>query len=276
MEGYTLPLYLLLFLIGASIASFYITLAERILEYFYGKKRKNKSTLQKWKEIFGTPSHCPRCELPVEKLSLIPNLGYFITRGKCNHCDMPLKKLYPLSEFFLGFFLCVLYFITNNVLASVCFTILLGHLLISMITDSEKFILDYENLAFILLFGIVTKFLLYDSIPDLTNLYVLLGFGLFYTIIYFAFPGGTGLGDVLFSPVFAFIVGHPYWMVYLNSAYVLALFLTLVSKKRGESLKGKKIPMGLYFSLGLFISLTTELLMNHYQLQGLDIYGSTK
>ncbi|MCZ8341893.1 MAG: prepilin peptidase [Leptospira sp.] len=259
-----LPNYLLLFFFGASLASFYITLGDRILLYFYGSKRKLSSGFERWKIVLSKPSECESCGTRINKWNLLPVFGYFLSRKKCNACGVTLPILFPLSEIFLGLLAVILFFITENLLGSISFLFLVGHLLISMKTDSEKMILDYENLPFILGFGILTNYLLFGELPGMEELYVYLGFLSFYGLIYLSFRGGTGLADVFFSPAFAFLVGHPYWMVYINSSYVLALLVTFLSKKPGESLRGKKIPMGLYFSLGLILSLLYKIILTNF------------
>lgn len=263
-----IPNYLLLFLFGASLASFYVTLGDRILLYFYGSKRKLSSGVTRWKIVLSKPSECGSCGTRINRWNLLPVLGYFLSRKKCKTCGVTLPLLFPLSEFFLGLLAVLLFYITESLLASVSFLFLVGHLLISMKTDSEKMILDYENLPFILGFGILTNYLLFGELPGLEEVYVYLGFLGFYGLIYLSFRGGTGLGDVLFSPAFAFLVGNPYWMIYINSSYVLALLVTFLSKKPGEILRGKKIPMGLYFSLGLVLSLLYKVIVVHYSLGG--------
>jgi leader peptidase (prepilin peptidase)/N-methyltransferase len=270
--GVVFPIYLLLFLVGSSLASFYVTLGDRILLYFYGKKRKLGTPGDRWKIIFSKPSSCPHCDTKIKSIFLTPVVGYFLTKKKCNTCKTPLPLLFPLSEILFGILGCVFFFISENLFASVFFLFLLGHLFLSIKTDSEKMILDYENLPFILGFGILTNFFLFGELPGLEELYVYLGFCSFYGLIYLSFRGGTGLGDVLFSPVFAFLLGHPYWMVYINSSYVLALLVTFISKKPGESLRGKKIPMGVYFSLGLIVSLLYKILIVYYSIGGEDVY----
>ncbi|GBF49512.1 peptidase, A24 type IV prepilin peptidase family protein [Leptospira ryugenii] len=76
-----------------------------------------------------------------------------------------------------------------------------------------------------------------------------------------------GLGDVLFAPCFAFLAGHPFWLFFLNAAYMLALAVTFITRKRGETLKKKPIPMGVYFSIALFFTFIAKILFYIY---GLD------
>lgn len=271
---WTLSTYGILFFFGASLASFYTTLGERILLYCYGQKRKEAKGLNRWKVIFSKPSHCPSCGHLVTKTNLTPIVGWFLTQGKCFQCKTELPKLYPLTEFLFGIVAVFVYFVSEDIVGTITLLFLFGHLLISMMTDVAKFSLDYENLPFLIGFGLLSNYLLFGELPTLETLWVYLGFFVFYLLIYLLFRGGTGLGDVLFSPVFASLAGNPFWILYFNSAYLLAVGFSFLLRKKGESLKGKKVPMGLYFSLGLFLTYFAKLLVHYYNWEGFSIYGT--
>ncbi|EMY61623.1 prepilin peptidase [Leptospira terpstrae] len=271
---WSLSTYGILFFFGASLASFYTTLGERILTFCYGKKRKEFSGFKRWNVIFTKPSHCPSCGHLVTKKHLTPIFGWFFTKGKCFQCKTELPKLYPLSEFLFGIVAIFIYFVSEDILGTITLLFLLGHLLISMMTDVAKFSLDYENLPFLVAFGFLSNYLLFGEVINLLTLWVFLGFFVFYFLIYLLFRGGTGLGDVLFSPIFAAIAGNPFWILYFNSSYLLAVGFSFLLRKKGEPLKGKKIPMGLYFSLGLFLTYFAKLLVHYYNWEGFSIYGT--
>ncbi|MBM9546676.1 prepilin peptidase [Leptospira sp. 201903074] len=271
---WSLSTSVILFFFGASLASFYTTLGERILTFCYGKKRKDFHGLNRWKVIFTKPSHCPTCGHLVTKTHLTPIFGWFLTKGKCFQCKTDLPKLYPLTEFLFGLVAVFVFFVSEDIPGTIALLFLFGHLLISMMTDVAKFSLDYENLPFLIGFGFLSNYLLFGESINLETLWVYLGFLVFYLFIYLLFRGGTGLGDVLFSPVFAAIAGNPFWILYFNSSYLLAVGFSFLLRKKGEPLKGKKIPMGLYFSLGLFLTYFSKLLVHYYNWEGFSIYGN--
>jgi leader peptidase (prepilin peptidase)/N-methyltransferase len=260
--------YLLIFVFGSSLGSFYLTTAERVLLYFYGKKRK----IGDWKKriylLFTVPSHCEACDQKIRPDHLIPVIGYFLSQKKCHSCGIKLKMVYPLSEVLFGLCASLTFYATDSLLFSISFTFLLGHLLIAIFTDASYFSLDYENLPFIILFGSLANYALLNELPGITELYVFLGFVLFYVAIYFIVKQGMGLGDVFFAPVFAFLAGHPFWILFLNSSYTLAIIITYLSRKKGEKLKGKMIPMGVYFSLGLFFTYIAKVLYYYLGMEG--------
>lgn len=265
---WNLSAYTILFLFGGALASFYSTLADRILYYCYEKGRKEFQGQKRWRVIFTKPSHCPKCQTPIKNLHLIPILGWFLTKRQCNSCHVSIPKLYPLSEFLFGIIAILVYYISDSLPGTISLLFFFGHLFISMMTDAKKLSLDYENLPFLISFGFLSNYLLFAESLSLEHLYVFLGFLVFYLTIYLLFRGGTGLGDVLFSPMFAAIAGNPFWMVYLNTSYVLAVVMTLFFRKKGTPLKGTKVPMGLYFSLGLFFTFFYKLIVHYFDWEG--------
>jgi prepilin signal peptidase PulO-like enzyme (type II secretory pathway) len=242
------------FLIAASIASFYTTLAERILKYFYSPLRKKYGFKEKWKIIFTKPSACENCNTNVKAIHLFPVLGYSFTSGKCKTCGVKISPHYPWIEFIFGFLFCLFFYASGNLLFSFLILPFFGHVLVSMITDYKKFSLDYENLPFIIFFGMAANYFFYNEFPDLFDYAVLGGFVAFYLILWLLYPKGIGLGDVIFAPVFAFLSGHPYWMVFLNSSYILAVSWAFLTRKKGETIHNKPIPMGFFFGFGILLS----------------------
>lgn len=260
--------YILLFVFGSSLGSFYVTTAERILTYFYGKKRKIGDWKTRLVSIATIPSHCQSCGAKISSFYLLPVFGFFFSKGRCRHCHSKLGIHYPLSEFLFGLVTSLSFYATDSLLFSISTTFLLGHLVISIFTDATYFSLDYENLPFILFFGSIANFALLGAMPGLTELYVFLGFGFFYVLIYFVVKQGMGLGDVFFAPVFAFLAGHPFWILFLNSSYTLAIVVTFLTRKKGESLRGKMIPMGVYFSIALFFTYLAKVMYYYLGLEG--------
>ncbi len=258
----------LLFLYGGALGSFYQTTADRLLKYFYSKERKNYPGIQKWKVLFLKPSACEVCEKKVSRIALIPIFGYFWAKGKCQACSAKLSFVFPASELLFGLVAVASFHLTESIGFALMFPFLLGHLWISIHTDSKHFSLDYENLPFILAFGLLSNYFLLGEWIGLKDIYVFVGFFLVYLSLYFLFKKGMGLGDVFFAPCFALIAGHPFWMFYLNASYTLALVVTILLRKKGESLRKKPIPMGVYLSLGLFLSFIAKILFFQFQLGG--------
>ena len=153
--------------------------------------------------------------------------------------------------------------ISQNIILSLVFVCFFGHLLLSACTDYKFFSLDYENLIFIVIFGFITSKLLNPEFPNKEDFFVLIGFFLFYIGIWYISKKSIGLGDVLFSPMFAFLSGHPLWMFYLNSAYFTAICVSFALKKKNQNFRKMVIPMGVYFSFGLLITFFIKIYLNY-------------
>lgn len=238
--------YLFAFILSASLGSFYVTLSERILIYFYGKKRKNLSFREKWKKIFFKPSHCEVCLSKIPVKYLIPFFGYIFSKGKCSHCNVKISILYPWSELLFSCWFFCIFLITGNPLCAVFSTFLLGHVFLSMFTDIKKYILDYENLAFIGLFYFLASLFKKELSLEFENIAIGIVFFMIYFLLYKFFPSQMGLGDVFYVTCYSFLLGHPFWMFFWNSAYLSAVGVYLYKKFFTKKVN-RTIPMGFYF-----------------------------
>ena len=58
--------------------------------------------------VVSPPSHCPRCETPIQPRDNVPVLSWLLLRGRCRHCGEPISVRYPLVEAFTGILFAVL------------------------------------------------------------------------------------------------------------------------------------------------------------------------
>ncbi|HNO26421.1 MAG TPA: prepilin peptidase [Leptospiraceae bacterium] len=258
MDSVWVLLYFSVFFAGASLASFYHTAAERVLLLFYGKERKQGSRTDRLKRLFTVPSHCFYCGSRIPFLNLIPFAGFLFSRGRCVSCGAEIPKYFFFLEAGFGILGILSLYFTENIYFTLLFLFLSGHILVFSLTDLKKRILDFEHLPFVLIFGLLGNYYWELRTPDLTELYVFLGFLGAYFLIYFIYPKGMGLGDVFFAPCLAVIAGHPWWMFFLNSSYALALAYAFVMRK-DKSLKKNGLPMGFFFGLGLLLTYIAKL-----------------
>lgn len=259
--------YSLLFVLGASIASFYCNITYRVFYYFYSPHRKKLKLLDKWKNTLFVPSSCEGCKKRIPTLYLIPILGYFFTKGSCKKCGFKIPYYYPLIEILLGSLGVMVYFLTSQILPTICFLLLTGHLYISARTDFSFYSLDYENLVWILIWGVCFNFFLEGHFPRIEEYLTMAGFFGFFLVVHIFYPKGMGLGDVLFAPIFAFLSTHPWWLFFLNSSYVLAIIFTFLFRKPGKPISKVPIPMGLYFCIGLFLTILARMYYYKYGFQ---------
>ena len=84
---------LLLFLFGASIASFAGLAAHRL--------RARPPGRSAWAALSGR-SHCDGCGAQLTALELVPVLGWLIAGGRCTRCGYHVPAIYPVSEALAG------------------------------------------------------------------------------------------------------------------------------------------------------------------------------
>ena len=257
-----IAVYFIGFFFSVSLGSFYVTLSERILLYFYGKRRKGLSTLKKWKIILFTSSNCQVCGSKIPFIYLIPVFGYLITQGKCFHCKNRISIFYPLSELLFGCWFCFTFLLSGSLGFGIFSTFLFGHVFLSMMTDVKKYILDYENLPFITLFYFLSNLYIQEFyfIFGFENFLIGGTFFLVYVLIYKFFPNQMGFGDVLYVTCYSFLLSHPFWMFFLNIAYLSAVGVYFF-KKLYFYQNNKKIPMGFYFGISFLFCLILKFLL---------------
>lgn len=240
------------------MGSFYVTLGERILYYFYGKGRKSEKN--PWKKIFISPSSCNSCKKAIEPFYLTPVIGGILSGYSCKHCEEKFSPFSSLVELVFGCLFLLFLHESKNLQYSFLMIFFLGHILISILTDSRKFILDYENIPFILIFGIGSQYFLNGKLPDRLNLYTGICFFVFFFLVSYLSNGRMGMGDVFYISTYAFLVSHPTWIFFLNASYILALSTTFILKRNEINFLKQKIPMGAYYGISLILSFTLNLI----------------
>ncbi len=125
--------------------------------------------------------------------------------------------------------------ITKNLSISFTFLFLCGHLLISCLTDAFHFSLDYENLPWILCFGVISFFLLDGKLPCLNELFVIGGnFFMTFMVLKKSFRAGLDSGSILIAPNYAFIAGHASWMKFFKRFIYSCRFIYNHSQRKRE------------------------------------------
>lgn len=115
-------IYCSMFAYGICFGSFFNVLVYRIPLILNGFKITT----------FNESSKCPKCSTKIKFYFNIPVIGWFLLSGKCYDCKSKIDFKYPLFEFCWGVVFVSLYFMTNNVMRSI-FYFLLIFLLITLL-----------------------------------------------------------------------------------------------------------------------------------------------
>ncbi|EMO29922.1 hypothetical protein LEP1GSC170_6121 [Leptospira interrogans serovar Bataviae str. HAI135] len=126
-------------------------------------------------------------------------------------------------------------------------------------TDAFHFSLDYENLPWILCFGVLSIFLLDGKLPGTNNLFVLGGFLFTFFGLFFFLSGRDRIRRRFICTRLCLSCGPSLVDVFLNASYIPAVLFTVILRERGKSIRKTPIPMGLYFGIGLFFTFLSRI-----------------
>lgn len=121
--------YILFFIFGICLGSFYNVLAMR---------------LPKGESIIKPKSHCPKCLHELKWYELIPIISFIIQKGKCKNCQAKLSFFYPFTELVTGLLFVISYYsfgfsydlIIALILVSVFVLVIVSDLSYLLIPDS--------------------------------------------------------------------------------------------------------------------------------------------
>ncbi|MCB1170513.1 MAG: prepilin peptidase [Leptospiraceae bacterium] len=280
----------LAFIMGASIFSFYMASASRVLYFFYGPARKQLSYPMRWKEFFSRRSFCDDCESQIPPGALAPVLGYFLARRHCQSCGSEIPAIHPIMESLGGFLMVYFLLASQDFLLSILALLFCGHLIISITTDWTLYALDYENtilaalIALLFLgrksmilhtdplqeaslfwqnlalfgessidsWGLLLQFLTFSVWigPALTAIGALLLF----LPIHFWKPEGLGLGDVWLMVPLALFHSMPFVLIPIIAASGWSIMHILVFNRDVRS----PAPLGAFLAIGSMITAVVQ------------------
>lgn len=233
-------IYVILFILGIILGSFYNVLATRLPQ--------NKS-------IIKPGSHCVFCNKKLKWYENIPLVSYILQKGKCRHCKEHIPYDIFISELATGvlFVFSYLYFgISYNffimlILSSLCIIIFISDFKYMIILDSPLVI------SGILILILKVVYYGYKAIiPTLLS-----GIITFLIMLLVGFVGkkmykreALGGGDIKLSFIIGMVLGVQLSMVSLIFSTFLALpyaLATIVLKKDSE------VPFGPFIASSLFI-----------------------
>ncbi|HIW22102.1 MAG TPA: prepilin peptidase [Candidatus Dorea intestinavium] len=216
-----LIMYVLVFLMGASIFSFLNVVIYRVprnMDFIKGR------------------SHCPNCGKALSPLDMIPVFGYLLLKGKCRYCKSKISPRYAVIEL-LGGLIAV--FLVNKF--GYNFQAITMFAFFSMLTVVACVDIDTMEIpnGFVLAILIIAIFSFF-AFPEITLLQRIIGFfvvSLFLLIVTLIVPGGFGGGDIKLMAACGAFLG---WKLCLISFFIAILLgggygiALLIRKKKGK------------------------------------------
>lgn len=178
--------------------------------------------LPKGESIVRPPSHCSKCNDPIQLFDNIPIISFLILRGRCRSCRERISPRYVFVEALAGVMAVALYFQFGLSLAFfTAFTLVAALIVISFIDLDVRIVPDVISLPGIavgVLFSVVAKYLVGDpseTIPSPLSALggVLAGGGFLFAVawIYERLTGidGMGGGDIKLLAMIGAFLGWP-------------------------------------------------------------------
>jgi len=235
--------YLYLFFIGSAIGSFYKTIYDRILYYFYSPKRKEFTLKQKYKELFFKPSFCYNCKNKISYKYLIPLLGFFLTKRRCNYCKTTLNYDLLLWEVLGGILICYFFYFYEFI--AFLYVLIVFHFLIVAFIDRKKYYIDYENLFFLYLWGIILFFFNNDFSNSSYLIIKVSIFFIFFLVLFLLGKGKKlGFGDILLLLSISIVFEIPEILIIINLGAMGSIIFILFYKRN----KYAYAPLGFFLS----------------------------
>lgn len=279
--------YIILFLFGLSLGSFFNVL---LLRY------KEEKGLFNLKNISGR-SHCPHCLTNLKFKELIPLFSFFYQKGKCVYCRAKISYIYPLVEFLTGAIIVLTPYFINKfykvneiyfwmgkenfwyyILVLVWLFVLLTLWLI-VLFDFKYYLIPNELNFILLLLGLIYSFVIYYHLPNafpfknsfLENYSLVFSFtsnimlnhiggaflgGMFFLLLVLLTRGkGIGVGDVKLAFALGMVLGWPDIALTIIISFILGGFIalfTMILRKKGWK---DKVPFAPIFVLGTLVTM---------------------
>ena len=250
----SLSLYCIAFFFGTAWGSFFYTLALRL-----SSSRFTGSTFK----LLTEPSACDACGAKIAWYSLIPIVGYLITKRRCPVCKISLQIAYPITEAGTGILLCLLIASFGLSLYTISIFLLLCLSAVIAIVDIKKMTIPDLLVALCIALSVYPA---YSGGDWKSNLWGMLILGGFFFIIILLFPGGFGGGDMKYAAALGFFAGMELSVVILETALVTgSIFGIIYAHKTGKGLR-IRIPFAPFLFIGLLTAVFwgREIVMLYY------------
>lgn len=212
--------------------------------------------------VVSPPSACPSCGHAIRARDNVPVLGWLVLRGRCRDCGAPISARYPVVEALCGalFAVMALRFGPDWELLAYLYLAAVGLALALIDLDTKRLpdVLTLPSYAVAAVLLGLAAFLGDHPGASLRALLGALGVGLFYFVVWFAYPAGMGFGDVKLAPVVgAYLgwVGYGALLVGVFAGFLLGALVgvgVIVAQKGGRK---TKVPFGPFMLTGALIAL---------------------
>jgi len=240
------------FIFGLAVGSFLLVLIDR---------------LPKNEPVIVGRSKCDYCHHVLSWYDLIPLFSYVSILGRCRYCKRKLSLKYPVMELLTACVFVVLYLLVFKgwVLYPVSISSPFLLFLFLAVVVSTLYVIFFTDLFYgiiptgVVIVGVIVTFL-YLGVTDITLLLMHLLVGvitmLFFLAIYLVTKQkGIGFGDVIYGFYMGLLLGFPYILVGLYTAFLtgagVSIILVMLKKKK---LRGDSIPFGPFLIFGTILS----------------------
>ena len=249
-----LPPLLIVFVFGLMLGSFFNVCIAR---------------LPQGESVVSPPSHCPKCQAPIQWYDNIPVVSYLVLGAKCRACRAPISIRYPIVEIVtaLAFVAQAAMFLDQPVLLAsrLVFT---SMLIILFGTDYDTQRLpNVITLPGIVVGVIFSLFAPPGIVSSLIGAAV--GAGILQAVrwLWKRWRGvdGMGFGDVkMLAAIGAFLGWRQVWVVLFLASFTGAIVGIALSLGRGRSMQ-TRLPFGTFLALAAYAaSLIGERLLDWY------------
>ncbi|MBI4158607.1 MAG: prepilin peptidase [Candidatus Yanofskybacteria bacterium] len=247
IENVWIYFYVLIFLIGLSVGSFF-----NVVIFRFGTG----------KSIVKGRSKCPNCDSVIRWFNLVPVLSYFMLQSRCRACNKKISPLYPVVEISTAAILLLLFLntpVVSHLTALNAFIILF--LVLVIFLDIRYLIIPDKILILLAIAAVGLKLLTGNA--NFIHLFIsALGLTAFFAILYTVSRGEwIGLGDIKLIFFIGFLLGYPMGYLAIVTAVWLAAIFSIILLATGKANVKTEIPFGSFLSAAtiIFIIFNNEL-----------------
>lgn len=212
-----ISLYLILFLIGAIVASFLNMLVYR---------------LPLGMSLISPGSFCDKCKIPLKWYEKVPIVSYIVTFGKCRSCGARHPIQYTIIEVAMGFMFIYISTYAQNIPHFIYLTLILTVLIGICIIDIKHFIIPDK----LLIVAAILSILYYIYAVKMGIFYYFLSSLIIFSILYIIRTGSNyfyhreafGLGDVKLGALLGFILGWKAALLAIFFGFIIAGMVIIV------------------------------------------------